>query len=233
MKFAIFIFSAVFASQAFAAGPKTCADLEAAYQADLITETRFECNGNSSCEKLQAQQLRATVIDKSGMDPAEVAATSDQDLSDQFDPYFVRLQIGSEIFEGVNVSMGDNPFVSYFEKGTATLIEISSDDGSVSVAGKYCDAELGPVFSQTRKETMCAAVVAEVKRQKPSSKLDLVSCLAEDKSEFILDSDEAKPGVLGLYMSRNTQDLGGGYFTCTAEMVRSTNALSNIDCNVQ
>lgn len=233
MKFALALSASLFASSSFASAPLTCADLEAAYKADLITETRFECDGNSACEAIQAKQLRVTAVAKSGMDPAEVEATNDEDLSAQFDPYFVRLAIGKEIFEGVNVSLGDNPFVSYFEEGTTKLIAISSDDGSVSVAGKYCDAELGPYFSAGRKEIFCAAVVQEVKRKKPSSRLDLASCLDKDKSEFILDSDESTAGDLGLYMSRNTEDLEGGYFTCTATMKRSTNALSDIDCEVR
>lgn len=227
----IFIFTlALVLTPVAHAAVNTCSELESAYKADLITEISSPCK-SGTCRETQLLQLRATAVEKSGLDAKEVAKMTDTELEDQFEPIYTVLYVGNEAYEGVNVSLGDNPFVSYFAAGTTKLSKISSDDGSVSVAGEYCDVELAPYFSPVRREIMCKAVVAEVLAQKPTSKVDLAACLDEREADFYLETD-AGPDVLGLTTSRNTATLGGGYYSCSAEMNRKTNELSNLTCSV-
>jgi hypothetical protein len=211
---------------AYAAIPGTCAELEAAYKADLITSLEADCGGNANCEKLQAQQLRITAKEKGGFDDP---SASDQDLRDQFEPVFTAVFIGNDVLEGVDVSLGDNPFVSFFIGGTTKLVSLTSDDGSISVGGKYCDVELGPYLSNVRKTNFCNQMVAQISSKYP--KFDLGACLnaAEDTSFYV---DAQSKGSAELSASRNLSDVGGGYFTCSAVLDRTNDAVTNVVCDV-
>lgn len=212
---------------AYAAAPTTCADLEAAYKADLITEISFECFGDAACEKIQYQQLRATAADKAGpVDPS----TTDQEMNEQFEPFYVKLFIGNDVFDGVNVSLGDNPFVSYFEDRTTNLISISSDDGSVSVGGKYCDVELAPYMSDARKKNACELIIADVNKQTPGTKFDLAACLLEE-TQFYIEGQARTDAEIAI--SRNLADVGGGYFSCAARLDRTNDKVFDLDCEVR
>ena len=226
MKFAIGLFSTlIFAPTAFSAGPLTCADLEAAYKADQITEVDFDCNGNAACEKLWAEQLRITAKEKGGF---EDPATSNEDMKDQFEPIYTKLYIGSLVLDGVNVSLGENPVVSYFEAGTTTLNPLTSDDGSLAVGSNYCDVELAPYMSDVRKKNVCELVVAELKVTNPGTLLTVAACMDEDASFYIESQTKTSAEIS---VARNMNDLGGGYFSCTAGLDRTNDKVSNVDCN--
>ncbi|MEK7354940.1 MAG: hypothetical protein AAB250_00725, partial [Bdellovibrionota bacterium] len=135
------IFLLLLPQTSFAVLPQNCAELEAAYLADSISQFEFACFENADCLARQALQLREAAKERdSNFDPL----ATDQQLETKYGPSRTKLVIGTEIFDGVSLFVDFVSTSTYYVGDTTNRAPLSESDGVVFLAGKACGAPLAP-----------------------------------------------------------------------------------------
>ncbi len=81
--------------------------------------------------------LRDAVVQAGMMTGEEARATPLGDLIGRFDPIYKTRVIGSDVYQTVDIALGDNPYV-YWYRFDGGYTNIASNDGTLMVRGVYC-----------------------------------------------------------------------------------------------
>lgn len=204
----------------------TCGQLAKAYQADLMNEAKYECNGSKACEARQLGQLRQTVKFFTDEDVAEV-----ESLREEYQTIFDTKIVGNRRFEVVDIDLGDNAFKLFFDAYTAIPSGIASSDGTLTVDGKYCDEviEFEPVINSSHRHALCRKIVPMIREKAAKTTLNHLMCTNDapvDKktgNTTSFDVEKFTAEHVWVRVSRNLHDVKGDYFICKARVSRKTN----------
>lgn len=220
------------------AATMSCAELKKAYESDKIVETSYVCKrGDTACSVLRNKQLRATVAHYNG---AEAASGSILEMKREYDPVYKRVRAGKKKFDTINIDMGDNSFIVYFNTGTGKAAGITVDDGTLMVDGKYCEAvEMDAYINAEKKQNLCEAIVPLVKKKLPKATFDMATCMNEtpvdeetgNRTDFNLHGSTTRE--LEVSVGRNLKDVGGWYLSCSARIGRKSDLVKELDCDIQ
>lgn len=231
------LLSALFLANSATAGSTllTCKELKTAYDADLMNEAPYACGKDAKCNERQLSQLKKTIAFFN--DEADLKQSREA-LESEFQPIYGKVLVGDVGMESVNIDLGDNSFILYFEAGTTKETGISNSDGTLYVGSDYCsDVEFEPVLNSSRVHALCRLIAPEVRKQ-GVSKFDHLDCTdgrVEEGGRKKMDFRVEKFSKTSVEVSvtRNLADFDAGYFSCKAKLKRKTNAISEFSCKVK
>lgn len=221
--------TALVASTANATLPATCAEFDAAYKADKLTQYEEDCAGETTCLERQLDQLREAAMQR---DPVFDPLQTDDQLKTHYGPGFVKAIIDGNVLNGVGLFVDFKSTFSYFENETTTLAPISIENDAVTINGKRCSAPLRPYLSLARRKALCNAAVDFLKVDHPQTTVDLGVCL-EENSDFWIGNLSDDVNQAFIVVMREAQAPGEMPFMCSAAIDRATDEVAGIDCQVE
>lgn len=216
----------------------SCRQLQRAYFGDLMNEETYKCSkNNTDCKHRQLTQLRETV---KYFTEENVSRKTFEELSETYEPYFSLVLVGETEFEVVNIDLGDNSFLLYFDAGETKPAGIAISDGTLDVDGEYCKGvEFEPVINAARMAALCKPITAKIKTALPESTFSEKICTnsapvdpaTQNRTDVRVNKFNAVR--MELAVQRNLHDVRGGYFSCKLSMTRKRNSVSKLKCDIK